>query len=122
MLTALTAGRGVIDGVVYGVAVPGTDGRAGIAALVVNGEFDLAAFRAEVVQRLPSYARPVFIRLLTTLEATGTFKPRKQDLVQAGFDPTRSTDPLYFDDSRAGRYVPLDAALFKGIVEGAVRI
>jgi fatty-acyl-CoA synthase len=122
VLTALTASRGVIDGVVYGLMVPGADGRAGTAALVVNGEFDLAAFRAEIATRLPPYARPVFLRIVTTLEATATFKPRKQDLVQAGFDPGRVSDPLYFDDSRSQRYVPLDAALFAAISSGALRI
>jgi fatty-acyl-CoA synthase len=122
VLTALTAIRGVLDGVVYGVSVPGADGRAGIAALVVNADFDLAAFRAEVASRLPPYARPVFVRLLPALEATGTFKPRKQDLVQAGFDPERIKDPLYFDDVPAQRYVPLDAELFAAITSGRVRI
>ncbi|HTD75099.1 MAG TPA: long-chain-acyl-CoA synthetase [Steroidobacteraceae bacterium] len=122
VLTALTASRGVLDGVVYGVSVPGADGRAGIAALVVNADFELAAFRAEVASRLPPYARPVFVRLLPALEATGTFKPRKQDLVQAGFDPERIKDPLYFDDVPAQRYVPLDAELFAAITSGTVRI
>ena len=122
VLTALTASRGVLDGVVYGVSVPGADGRAGTAALVVNEDFDLAAFRAEVAARLPAYARPVFVRLLPALEATGTFKPRKQDLVQAGFDPKVIKDPLYFDDVRSQRYVPLDAALFAAIASGTVRI
>jgi fatty-acyl-CoA synthase len=122
VLTALTAARGVLDGVVYGVAVPGADGRAGMAALVVNGDFDLTEFRADVAQRLPAYARPVFLRLLSRLEATGTFKPRKQDLVTAGFDPARIGDPLYFDDARAGAYVPLDAALFSAIAAAALRV
>jgi fatty-acyl-CoA synthase len=122
VLTALTASRGVLDGVVYGVMVPGADGRAGTAALVVSAEFDLAAFRADLGQRLPPYARPVFLRILTSLEATGTFKPRKQELVQAGFDPARIHGPLYFDDPRAQRYVPLDAALFAAISAGAMRI
>jgi fatty-acyl-CoA synthase len=122
VLTALTASRGVIDAVVYGVAVPGADGRAGTAALVVNAEFDLAAFRAEAASRLPPYARPVFLRIVRTLEATATFKPRKQDLVQAGFDPNRVGDPLYFDDPRLQRYVPLDAALYSDILSGGIRI
>jgi fatty-acyl-CoA synthase len=122
VLTALTASRGVIDAVVYGVTVPGTDGRAGTAALQVNGEFDLAAFRAEVATRLPPYARPVFLRIVPTLEATATFKPRKQDLMQAGFDPGRVSDPLYVDDPRSQRYVPLDAALFAAILSGELRI
>ena len=122
VLTALTASRGVVEGVVYGVSVPGADGRAGTAALVVNADFDLAAFRAEVASRLPPYARPVFLRILATLEATSTFKPRKQDLMQAGFDPSRMTDPLYFDDARAQRYVPVDAALHAAIADGTIRI
>jgi fatty-acyl-CoA synthase len=122
VLTALTASRGVTDAVVYGVTVPGADGRAGTAALQVNGEFDLAAFRAEVATRLPPYARPVFLRIVSTLEATATFKPRKQDLMQAGFDPGRISDPLYVDDPRSQRYVPLDAALFAAILSGALRI
>jgi fatty-acyl-CoA synthase len=102
--------------------VPGADGRAGAAALVVNAEFDLAAFRAEVASRLPSYARPVFLRILPTLEATGTFKPRKQELMQAGFDPSRVTDPLYFDDARSQCYVALDAALYAAISDGRFKI
>jgi fatty-acyl-CoA synthase len=121
VLTALAASRGVVDGVVYGVAVPGADGRAGAAALVVDAEFDLAAFRADAALRLPAYARPVFLRLLDTIESTGTFKPRKQDLVIAGFDPARIQDKLYFDDPRAQAYVPLDAALYAAIVGGSVR-
>jgi fatty-acyl-CoA synthase len=123
VLTALTACRGVLDGVVYGVSVPGADGRAGTAALVVDATvFDLAAFRADAAQRLPSYARPVFLRLLTALEATGTFKPRKQDLMKAGFNPALIEDPLYFDDPRSQQYVPLDAPLYAAISDGKVRI
>jgi fatty-acyl-CoA synthase len=122
VLSALSAGRGVLDGVVYGLKVPGTDGRAGTAALLVNADFDLAEFRADVAQRLPHYARPVFLRILTSLEATGTFKPRKQDLVASGFDPALVKDPLYFDDARSQRYVPLDAALYAAIAAGQVRV
>jgi len=122
VLTALTASRGVLDGVVYGVTVPGADGRAGTAALVVDATFDLTAFRAHLQERLPAYARPVFVRLIRSIESTGTFKPRKQDLVQAGFDPARISDPLYFDDPRAQAYVALDAALFAAISAGAVRV
>jgi fatty-acyl-CoA synthase len=122
VLSALTRSRGVVDGVVYGLQVPGADGRAGTAALIVNQDFDLAEFHAEVARRLPSYARPVFLRLLSSIEATGTFKPRKQDLVSGGFDPALVEDPLYFDDSRSQCYVPLDAALFAAIAAGRVRV
>jgi fatty-acyl-CoA synthase len=122
VLTALTAVPGVLEGVVYGVQVPGADGRAGMAALVVSPGFNLVEFRASAAARLPAYARPVFLRLVSTLDATGTFKPRKQDLLAAGFDPGRVSDPLYFDDARAGAYVPLDAQLFAKLRAEALRI
>jgi fatty-acyl-CoA synthase len=122
VMSALAAAPGVTEGVVYGVSVPGTDGRAGMAALVVTGEFHIEAFRAAVATRLPAYARPVFVRLLPALEATGTFKPRKQELVAAGFDPARIADPLYFDDLRSDAYVPLDAALYGAIDAGRIRV
>jgi fatty-acyl-CoA synthase len=122
VMSALAASPGVIEGVVYGVTVPGADGRAGMAAIVVRAEFDLAAFHADITARLPAYARPVFVRLLTSLEATGTFKPRKQELAQAGFDPAGSNDPLYFDDVRSQRYVLVDKVLYAAIAAGTVRV
>jgi fatty-acyl-CoA synthase len=122
VMSALAAAPGVAEGVVYGVSVPGTDGRAGMAALVVSNEFNLQAFRAAVATRLPAYARPVFVRLLPALEATGTFKPRKQDLVAAGFDPARIADRLYFDDLCSNSYVPLDAELYGAIAAGRMRV
>jgi fatty-acyl-CoA synthase len=122
VLAALTASRGVLDGVVYGVTVPGADGRGGMAALAVDAEFDLAAFRADVALRLPAYARPIFLRLLRSVDVTGTFKPRKQELMQQGFDPAVIQEPLYFDDARIQAYVPLDAALFAEVAAGKIRV
>jgi fatty-acyl-CoA synthase len=122
VMSALAAAPGVTEGVVYGVSVPGTDGRAGMAALVVDATFDLGTLRAHAVERLPSYARPVFLRLLVSLEATGTFKPRKQDLLRQGFDPAGIADRLYFDDARCGAYVPLDAVLHAEISKGRIRL
>jgi fatty-acyl-CoA synthase len=121
VLGALTAAPHMQEGVVYGVTVPDTDGRAGMAALVVGGEFDLKVFRAEVAARLPSYARPVFLRLLPVLESTGTFKPRKQDLAREGYDPAQTSDPLYVDDPRANAYVPLDRSRHAAILTGRIR-
>jgi fatty-acyl-CoA synthase len=56
------------------------------------------------------------------MEVTGTFKHRKVDLVDEGFDPSRVTEPLLFFDSERAGYVPLDAALHARITAGAVRI
>ena len=122
VLSALAAVDGVLEGVVYGVVVPGAEGRAGMAALVVSARFDLATFRQEVQLRLPAYARPLFLRLLGSLEATGTFKPKKQDLVGAGFDPDRTADALYFDDPRTGAFARIDAPLYDAIIGGQIRI
>ena len=120
--SVLCARRGVLDGVVYGVVVPGSDGRAGMAALAVDSSFDLTAFRAEVAERLPSYARPMFLRLVPALAATATFKLLKSALAAEGFDPARTGDSLYFDDVGARKYRILDAALHAAITHGEVRI
>jgi fatty-acyl-CoA synthase len=113
--------QGVLDATTYGVTVPGTDGRAGMAAIVVEDGFDVEAFAAHLSQRLPSYAIPVFLRLSQTLDATETFKQKKQELVRDGFDPGRVTDPLFLRDE-SGRYRPLDARLYTSIAEGSIRL
>ena len=122
VLSVLTAATGVLEGVVYGVQVPGADGRAGMAALVVDESFDLPVFRRTVAERLPSYARPVFVRLLSSLDATGTFKPKKQELLQAGFDPERVQDPLYVDDVTADRYVRINSTMHAALQTGQIRL
>jgi fatty-acyl-CoA synthase len=114
--------RGVIDAAVYGVTVPGTEGRAGMAALVVGPEFELQAFRAELAGKLPDYARPLFLRLVPALEVTGTFKLRKQELAVQEYDPARISDPLYFDATAQGGYQRLDPVLHERIVQGLERL
>jgi fatty-acyl-CoA synthase len=117
----ITSFAGVWEAIVYGVAAPGYEGRAGMAAIVVDNivEFDLEGLRAHIEATLPVYARPLFLRFRTELEATGTFKPRKSALVSEGFDPSRIGEPLYFDDRAERAYRRLDAALFQAIVSGA---
>jgi fatty-acyl-CoA synthase len=119
---AIAACPGVVEANVYGVAVPGADGKAGMAALVTDEAFDLAALRRVLAERLPAYARPLFIRIAPELAATETFKPKKHDLAAEGFDPARVTDALYMDDASRGGYTPVDAAMFEQIVRGQVRI
>jgi len=101
----LRACPGVIDAAVYGVAVPGHDGKAGMAALVTDASFDLAHLHAHLVEKLPSYARPMFVRLSPALDTTGTFRLQKTELVGEGY--TDSRDPVWVDDAKAGGYVPL---------------
>ena len=107
---------------VYGVAIPGTEGRAGMATIVCEGVLDLAALHRHLAERLPAYACPLFLRLCAQAELTGTFKYAKTDLVRDGFDPRRCADPLYFNHPDRRAYVPLDAPLYDSILAGAVRL
>jgi len=114
--------HGVTETNVYGVQVPGHDGRAGMAAIVCDNNIDLAALRAHLVQRLPDYARPLFVRIRGEIEVTATFKQKKIDLVKQGFDPTTTTDAIYFNDPQTRAFVRLDAALYKRILVGEIKL
>jgi fatty-acyl-CoA synthase len=119
---AITTFPGIKEANVYGVTIPGRDGRAGMAAIVVDGNLDLAAFRAHVARQLPDYARPLFLRIQGEIDVTGTFKQRKVDLVRQGFDPANIKDPIYFHDAASQSYVPLDRDLYGRIQSGQVRM
>ncbi|HUE38882.1 MAG TPA: long-chain-acyl-CoA synthetase [Candidatus Binatia bacterium] len=114
----------IAESSVYGVELPGHDGRAGMAALVLrNGAaFDPRALYAHVEERLPPYARPLFLRVSPAIEATGTLKQRKSGTQREGFDPARVRDPLYVRDAAAKTYVPLTTDLHEEIVGGRRRI
>ena len=118
---ALSAAPGVKEAIVYGVAVPGSDGKAGMAALVVAGAPNLEGI-ADAASALPRYARPLFLRVRPALEATATFKPLKRALAEAGFDPTKVADPLYVYDVEREAYVALDAPKYAEIVNGEARL
>jgi fatty-acyl-CoA synthase len=117
---AIAAFPGVADVAVYGVRVPGTDGAAGMAAIV--GTIDLQGLHAHIAQALPAYARPLFLRLCSAIAATGTFKHATAALKREGFDPASMADAILFDDPQAGAYVQLDATLYSRIVNGAIKI
>jgi citronellyl-CoA synthetase len=107
---------------VYGVNVPNADGRAGMAALALRDgvkQLDLAAFSDFVQRSLPSYARPVFLRIHPEMEVTGTFKLVKGDLRREGYDPAVVRDPLYVMKPGKTQYEPLDAQFLEAIRAGA---
>jgi len=120
--TAITGFPGITEAVVYGVAIPGAEGKAGMAAVVVEGALDFLKFRAHLAQLLPAYARPLFLRIKDRIAVTATFKHQKLNLVREGFDPGMSDDALYFDDASQGAYVPLDGTLFQKIQVGQIRL
>jgi len=123
--TTEVAGRlaeapGVLEANVYGVHVPEADGRAGMAALVVDETFDPEAFSRFVEENLAPYAQPVFLRLQSQIDTTGTFKHRKADLVADGFDPAATKAKLYVKQAKG--YVKLTPGVFKKIEAGEIRL
>jgi len=113
---------GVDEVNVYGVKVDKLDGRAGMAAITPGPDFKLEGLRGFLVNELPNYARPLFVRLQPAIETTGTFKYRKVDLVRDGFDPAKIEQPIYFDDPEQGRYVEIMADLYKRIQAGSYKL
>lgn len=118
----LCAFEGILHATVYGVTIPGAEGRAGMAALVCEGALDLAALRQHLAERLPAYACPTFLRLCPQAKLTGTFKYAKTDLACQGFNPEQCADPLYFNHPELRAYAELDAALYESILTGAIRL
>ena len=113
---------GVTQANVYGVAIQGYDGRAGMASIVSEGDIDLVALKAHVEAALPHYAQPVFIRLSQESETTGTFKFKKTNLVKAGFDPENIDDPLYVAISSEPVYKEITSEVHAAILSGELRL
>ena len=106
---------------VYGVEIAGADGRAGMAALTLEegvSELDLEGFSEYVNRELPSYARPIFLRVEQDIEVTGTFKMVKNKLRDEGYNPDKVSDPLYVMKPGSNRYEPLTREFFEVISKG----
>ncbi|UQX09718.1 long-chain-acyl-CoA synthetase FadD6 [Candidatus Mycobacterium methanotrophicum] len=104
---ALAAEKSIEECAVFGVEIPGTDGRAGMAAVKLRDgvEFDGKAIAHTVYDQLPAYARPLFVRVVESMEHTTTFKSRKVDLREQAYGPGID-DPLYVLAGREEGYVP----------------
>lgn len=115
---AVASCPGIVDCVVYGVAIPGTEGRAGMAAVSTDRSFRLDRLAVHLVSRLPDYARPVFVRLCSTIEMTGTFKLIKGPLARDGYQADVA-DPIWMYDRASGGFVILDAARLAAFAGGS---
>lgn len=115
---AITACDGIAEAVVYGVEVPGRDGRAGMAAITLEpgATLDTTALTTTLQASLPPYAVPVFLRLRTAQEATATFKYRKTELKAQGFDPAACGEPLWWRPT-TGSYRKLGPAAYKKFMQ-----
>ncbi|XP_061080046.1 long-chain fatty acid transport protein 1a [Conger conger] len=114
---------GQADVAVYGVPVPGVEGKAGMAAIADGeGQFDCAVFLREAQLVLPPYARPVFLRISPQVDTTGTFKIQKTRLQREGYNPRLTNDRIYFLNSRAGCYEIVNEELYSSILEGRMSL
>jgi len=111
------------DACVYGVEVPGAEGRAGMAAIVDDQHnIDLVHLHKELCKKLPAYARPLFIRLLNKVDQTGTFKLKKVDYRKDGFNPAKTSDKMFYLNAKQGGYLPIDEKSYEEIKLGKVRL
>ena len=111
---------------VYGVEIPGTDGRAGMAAVVFRhgvdlGSVDLEALSRHINENLPSYARPIFIRVLKELPTTSTHKLQKSELREQAYHLDRVQDDLLVMKPGEATYCRLDADFYDKIMQREAR-
>jgi hypothetical protein len=90
--------------------------------LQVGEAFDGEALYAHVAHALPAFARPAFVRLPAGLETTTTLKLKKGPLREAGFDPKRTSDPLFVRNDEQRAFVPLGPQEAAAIHAGALRL
>jgi fatty-acyl-CoA synthase len=88
----------------------------------VGDGFDLAALHRHLDTSLPSYARPVFVRIRDELDTTGTFKHQKDELAREGYDPAATDDAIYFHDAQEQTYLRMDIARFRLLRNGQMRL
>jgi citronellyl-CoA synthetase len=106
---------------VYGVTIPGSDGRAGMAAVVSDRKiekFDLQGLAAVIQKGLPAYARPIFIRFKSELEVTHTFKLKKSVLKKEAFGLPGIADPLFVRLPGETEYTPMTDDIYRKIMDG----
>ena len=103
---------------VYGVKIPGTDGRAGMASVVIRTkieDFDFNGLVSHFRNNLPPYAIPIFLRFKSNLSITGTFKFKKLELKKEGFEHESIDDPIYVMLPHESEYIPLTKDIYENI-------
>ncbi|KOB65251.1 Uncharacterized protein OBRU01_22960 [Operophtera brumata] len=97
--------------------------RAGMAAIIdPEKKLDLTLLSKGLKSSLPAYARPIFIRILHETPLTATFKLKKKDLMEQGYNISLHKDPIYFMDQKTGEYIPLTQKVYDDILQGNVRL
>jgi len=98
--------------------IPYVEGKAGMAAIVdPDRKVDMEYLSIVLRGSLPPYARPLFIRLLDEIPRTATFKMKKRELAQEGYDIKTLGDPIYYLN-RDGIYRPLSQEQYESLLSG----
>jgi acyl-CoA synthetase (AMP-forming)/AMP-acid ligase II len=109
--------RLVLEANVYGVPVPGHEGRAGCAAILLtpgsllpSGEVKedvLESLATWCTNSLPKYGVPLFLRVVQEVVATGNNKQQKTGLRKEGIDPSLTgSDRVYWLKPGSSMYKP----------------
>ncbi|MFV8755931.1 AMP-binding protein [Nannocystaceae bacterium ST9] len=115
---ALAQALGVREAIVYGVELPGSEGRAGMACVVTDADFDLDGFARHVERELGAHQRPLFLRRAGALQTTATHRPLTRLYRDEGWDPAATTDPIWLRIE--GRWLPVDASVRARLLAGGL--
>jgi len=110
--------KDILMSTVYGVKIPGTDGRAGMASIIAGTkirEFDFKGLTTYLNKNLAPYAVPIFLRFSEALSLTSTFKLKKSKLKGEGFNIEKSYDLFYILLPGESEYIPLTKDIFNKI-------
>jgi citronellyl-CoA synthetase len=106
---------------VYGVDIPGAEGKAGMAAITLTPgqQFSAAEFTEFVDRELPAFARPVFVRIEQQQDTTGTFKLFKGKLKQQAYQLDQVDEPIYVRQPKSKQYELLDHGFYEQLINGS---
>ncbi len=107
---------------VYGVEIPGADGKAGMAAIVFRegvsiDTIDLESLSSHIIENLATFARPLFIRILDDLPTTTTHKLQKNELREQAYHLDRVDNDLLVLKPHEEIYCRLDSDYYDQIIQ-----
>ena len=111
----------VEESIVFGVEIPGCNGRAGMAKIILkeNKALDMDNLYRLLSNELPAYAVPIFVRIARDAAITSTFKHQKSELKKEGFDINIIKDDVYVLKNK--QYILLDKDFHEEICKGDIR-
>lgn len=118
---ALSGFKGIAEVNSYGVSIPNTEGRAGMAVIVASKSIDYDKLLIHLRRELPPAAIPIFLRRKESLETTATFKYKKVDLVKEGYNPELVSDDIYWLNPSTSQYQKLSAEDYNKILNSEIR-